>query len=168
LIYYGYIGCAPMFSTTAISLCTLTAYRQSHCTCPCFGIQAQCKTLASLHDIPYQPYLATQFSVTYDIYLEIIHRVQQHLQASLGHDTPNWHLLNASPACFYKLCNEPKLEFDWLISIDGNNSLKRWDSTIYGNTPCVNSHTAHSNYWVEPKAVDQFQNEVRAHNISKI
>ncbi|KAG1728427.1 hypothetical protein EDB19DRAFT_1897395 [Suillus lakei] len=154
-----------MYPTVVISLRTLAAYRQSHHTCPCFGIQAQCKTLAFLHDIPYHPYLNMQFSVAYDIYLEILHCVQQHLQAPLGHDTPNWHLLNSCPACFYKLRDEPKLEFDWLISIDGNNSLKRWDSTIYGNTPHVDSRWARSDYWVEPKAVDWFQNAVRAHDV---
>ncbi|KAG0702917.1 hypothetical protein DFH29DRAFT_982187 [Suillus ampliporus] len=166
LIYYGYIGCAPMYPTVAISLRTLASYRQSHRTCPRFGIQAQCKTLAFLHNIPYCLYLNTQFSVAYDIYLEILHCVQQRLQAPLGRDTPNWRLLNSCPACFYKLRDEPKLEFDWLISIDGNNSLKRWDSTIYGNTPCVDSRWARSDYWVEPKAVDRFQNEVRAHDIA--
>jgi hypothetical protein len=53
--------------------------------------------------IPYWPYLTTQFSVAYDIYLEIIHCMQQCLQASLGWDAPNWRLLNACPVCFYKL-----------------------------------------------------------------
>jgi hypothetical protein len=115
-----------------------------------------------------QPYLTTQFSVAYDIYLEIIHHVQQHLQASLGQDMPDWRLLNACPACFYKLWDEPTLEFDWLISIDGNNSLKWWDSSIYGNTPHVDSRTACLDYCVEPKAVDHFQNEVRAHDVSEL
>ncbi|KAG1720869.1 hypothetical protein EDB19DRAFT_1646821 [Suillus lakei] len=160
LIYYGYIGCMPMYPAIAISLRTLAAYHQSHRTCPRFGIQAQCKTLAFLHNIPCRPYLNTQFSVAYNIYLEILHRVQQRLQAPLGRDTPNWRLLNSCPACFYKLRDKPKLEFDWLISIDGNNSLKRWDSTIYGNTPRGDSRRARSDYWVEPKAVDQFQNEI--------
>ncbi|KAG2364353.1 hypothetical protein BDR07DRAFT_1279903, partial [Suillus spraguei] len=77
-------------------------------------------------------YLNTQFSVAYDIYLEILHCVEQHLQASLRRDTSNWHLLNSCPACFYKLHDEPKLEFDWLVSIDGNNSLKWWDSAYMG------------------------------------
>ncbi|KAG2140551.1 hypothetical protein DEU56DRAFT_870908 [Suillus clintonianus] len=152
-----------MYPTVAISLRTLAAYHQSHRTCPRFGIQAQCKTLAFLHDIPYRLYLNMQFSVAYDIYLEIRHCVQQRLQAPLGRDTPNWCLLNSCPACFYKLRDEPKLEFDWLISIDGNNSLKRWDSTIYGNTPRVDSRWARSDYWVEPKAVDRFQNEIASH-----
>ncbi|KAG1720449.1 hypothetical protein EDB19DRAFT_1647083 [Suillus lakei] len=34
LIHYGYIGCAPMYPSVAISLCTLAAYCQSHRMCP--------------------------------------------------------------------------------------------------------------------------------------
>lgn len=51
LIYHGYIGCAPMYPTVAISLRTLAAYRQIHRTCPRFSIQAQCKALCFLHDV---------------------------------------------------------------------------------------------------------------------
>ncbi|KAG2127534.1 uncharacterized protein EDB93DRAFT_1243692 [Suillus bovinus] len=70
------------------------------------------------------------YSVTaYDIYLEIVHCVNK--------------------SCFYKLQDEPALHFDWLVSIDGNNSLKHWDSTIY-------------DYWIEPATVDQFKGEVKA------
>ncbi|KIK38831.1 hypothetical protein CY34DRAFT_25499 [Suillus luteus UH-Slu-Lm8-n1] len=127
LIYYGYIGCSPMYPAVAISLQTLAAYRQSHRTCPCFSIQVQCKTLCFLHDIPYRPYLKTQFTAAYDIYLEILHCVNTRLRWVLSQDTPNWCLLNSCPACFYKLEDEPALDFEWLVSIDGNNSLKRWD-----------------------------------------
>ncbi|KAG2357316.1 hypothetical protein BDR07DRAFT_1298047, partial [Suillus spraguei] len=115
--------CAPMYPTIAILLCTLAAFRQFHQACPRFSIQAQCRTLCYVHD----------FLAAYDIYLEIIHHVNQHLQAVLKQDTPNWCLLNSCPACFYKLQDEPPLDFDWLICIDGNNSLKKWDSSIYGN-----------------------------------
>ncbi|KAG2364998.1 hypothetical protein BDR07DRAFT_1354187 [Suillus spraguei] len=42
LIFYGYLGCSPLYPTVTISLCTLAAYHQSHWTCPQFSIQAQC------------------------------------------------------------------------------------------------------------------------------
>ena len=70
-------------------------------------------------------------------------------------------MLNSCPACFYKLENEPSLEFDWLVSIDGNNSLKRWDSTIYGATRCTDSRKARSDYWINAHDVDRFKDEVR-------
>ncbi|KAG1782891.1 hypothetical protein EV702DRAFT_1176201 [Suillus placidus] len=121
-----------------------------------------CKALCFLHGIPYQPYLCSQFSAAYNIYLEIFHSVDKHLRAALNHDTPNWCLLNSCPACFYKLQDEPALQFDWLVSIDGNNSLKHWDSTIYGTTARIDSRKAHSDYWIGPTAVDQFKGEVKA------
>ncbi|KAJ8584680.1 hypothetical protein M405DRAFT_746585 [Rhizopogon salebrosus TDB-379] len=166
LIYHGYIGCAPLYPTVAISLRTLAAYRQTHRVCPTFSVQAQCRTLCSLHDIPYRPYLTAQLSAAYDVYLEILHRVDQRLHAALKQDTLYWRLLNSCPACFYKLEDEPKLEFDWLVSIDGNNSLKRWDSTIYGTSARPDSRKARSDFWIDPEAVDKFNGEVKARAVS--
>ncbi|KAG2121960.1 hypothetical protein DEU56DRAFT_873688 [Suillus clintonianus] len=127
LVYHSYIGCAPVYPTVAISLCTLAAYRQMRCVCPLFGFQAQCRAFCFLHDIPYRPYLMTQLSSAFNVYLKILQCVDQHLCIALKCDTPNWRLLNSRPTCFYKLDDEPKLEFKWLVSVDGNNSLKRWD-----------------------------------------
>ncbi|KAG1896067.1 uncharacterized protein F5891DRAFT_1130419 [Suillus fuscotomentosus] len=166
LIYYGYIGCAPMYPSVAISLRTLAAYRQSHRTCPQFSIKSQCKTLCYLHDIPYRPYLKMQFSAAYDIFLEILHRINQHLRQALKRDTVNWRMLNTCPACFYKLDDEPALDFEWLVSIDGNNSLKRWDSSIYGTTARSDSRTARSDYWIHADAVDKFENEVKSRQVN--
>ena len=86
--------------------------------------------------------------------------MSQRLRAALKHDTPDWRMLNSCPACFYKLENGPALEFDWLVSIDGNNSLKRWDSSIYGSTRCVDSRKARSDYWIDVNNVDKFKSEV--------
>ncbi|KAG2369623.1 hypothetical protein BDR07DRAFT_1266912 [Suillus spraguei] len=161
LIYHGYIGCAPLYPTAAISLRTLAAYRQIHRSCPRFSIQAQVKSLCFLHDTPYRPYLNAQFSAAYDVYLEILHRVKQRHRAALDQDTLNWRMLNSCPACFYKLEDEPALEFDWLVSIDGNNSLKRWNSTIYGSKPRIDSRKARSDYWIDTCDVDRFKDEVK-------
>jgi ferredoxin-like protein FixX len=51
--------------------------------------------------------------------------VEQKVNAVLARNTPDWRMQNACPACFYKLKDEPPLEFSYLASIDGNNSLKR-------------------------------------------
>ncbi|KAG1774225.1 hypothetical protein EV702DRAFT_1180815 [Suillus placidus] len=141
----------------AASLCS--AYHQTHRVCPTFSFQAQCKTLCFLHDIPYRPYLTTQLSAAFDVYVEILHRVEQRLCAALKRNTPHWRLLNSCPACFHVLEDEPKLEFNWLVSIDGNNSLKRWDSTIYGTSARLDSRKARSDFWIEPGTVDKFNGE---------
>ncbi|KAG1739229.1 hypothetical protein EDD22DRAFT_982290 [Suillus occidentalis] len=154
-----------MYPTIAISLRTLAAFQQSHRACPRFGIQAQCRTLCFVHDMPYRPYLNTQFSAAYDIYLEIIYRVDQRLQVELKCDTPDWRLLNSCPACFYKLQDEPTLDFDWLVCVDGNNSLKRWDSSIYGNTARLDSRQARSDYWINSETVNKYNYEVKSRNI---
>ncbi|KAG1804582.1 hypothetical protein EV424DRAFT_1330514 [Suillus variegatus] len=152
LIYYGYLGCSPLYPTIAISIHTLVNYCQCHRTCPRFSIEAQCKALCHLHNMPYQPYLNSQFSDMYNIYLEILHHIDHHLNEALHRNTPNWHLLNACPCCTYKLKDEPPLALEWLVSIDGNNSLKRWVSSTYG---------PRSDYWVDCTSVDIFKDEVQ-------
>lgn len=88
------------------------------------------------------------------------------LRATLKHDSPNWRLLNSCPACTYKLQDEPPLEFDWFAAIDGNNSLKRWASWIYGSLPQEDMRQARSDYWVTSEAVDKFQDEVKTRMVS--
>ncbi|KAG1854936.1 hypothetical protein DFJ58DRAFT_716274 [Suillus subalutaceus] len=157
LIYHGYLGCSPLHPTVAISLRTLAVYQQTHRTCLRYSIQAQCKSLCHLHDIPYRPYFNTQFSDAYDVYLEILHRVDSLIKAALKHNTPNWRLLNSCPCCFYKLEGEHPLAFEWLATIDGNNSLKRWLSSIYGTSPHNDSRTYRSDYWLSRAQADEFQ-----------
>ncbi|KAI5987211.1 hypothetical protein EDD15DRAFT_2136971, partial [Pisolithus albus] len=165
LISHGYLGCSPVFPSIAFSLRTLSAFRQAHRTCPRFTIQAQCKTLCHLHSIPYRPYLCTQFSLAFNVYLEVIHRVDNCIRDVLGRNSQDWRLLNECPACFYRLEDEPSLKFDWLVSIDGNNSLKRWDTTVYGKTPREDSRTARSTYWLSNAEVDRFKYEVKAKQV---
>lgn len=107
-----------------------------------------------------------QFSAAYDIFLEILHHVNQHLCQALKRDTVNWRMLNSCPACFHKLEDEPALDFEWLVSIDGNNSLKRWDSSIYGTTTQSDSRTARSDYWIHADVVDKFKDEVKSQRVS--
>ncbi|KAG9309559.1 hypothetical protein JVU11DRAFT_10538 [Chiua virens] len=83
LILSGYLGCVPLFPTIAISLRTLAAFHQLHCSCPRFSIQAAAKTLCFLHHIPYRPYLTVQLSNTSDVYLEILHRMDCQLKREL-------------------------------------------------------------------------------------
>ncbi|KAI5997581.1 hypothetical protein EDD15DRAFT_2162612 [Pisolithus albus] len=149
LIYHGYIGCSPVLPTVSVSLRTLASYHQIHRICPRFGIQAQCKLLCHLHDTPYCPYLNVQLTIAYDVYLDILGRVNCQIKKALGCDTDNWQMLNSCPACFYRLEDEPALDFDWLVSIDGNNSLKRWDTSIYGVSPRVDTRHARSDYWLD-------------------
>ena len=60
-----------------------------------------------------------------DIYLDIRCRVDLLVQAELSHDSPDWRLRHACPACTYKLKDEKPLIFSLLFTMDGNDSLKR-------------------------------------------
>ncbi|KAG1833659.1 hypothetical protein DFJ58DRAFT_719412 [Suillus subalutaceus] len=163
LVYHGYLGCSPLYPLVAISIRTLATYRQYHRTCPRFSIQAQCKALCHLHNMPCRPYLNSQFSDAYDVYLEILHRVDCRLNEVLKRNTPNWQILNACPCCSYKLDEEAPQVMDRLFSINGNNSLKRWASLTYGLTPRVDPRQARSDYWFKDtvrRSEDDWEDQV--------
>ncbi|EGN91566.1 hypothetical protein SERLA73DRAFT_157513 [Serpula lacrymans var. lacrymans S7.3] len=144
-------GCSPLYPNVAISICTLAAYRQTHRACPRFTIQAQCKAMCHLHN----------FSATFDVYLEILHRVDKLLEVALKCDTPNWCMLHSCPACFYKLWDEPALNFEWLANMNGNSSLKQFKSTVYGKTDYTDTRKPSTDYWIDKSSVNLFQNEVK-------
>ncbi|KAI9449024.1 hypothetical protein HD554DRAFT_2044479 [Boletus coccyginus] len=151
LVYHGYIGCSPIRPSLAISLRTLAAFRQAHRTCPRFSIQALFLTARIfVHNLPMPTTLTSIFSTV-----------------SLGRESQDWRLRNECPACFYRLADEPSLTFDWLVSIDGNNSLKRWDTATYGMTPREDSRQPRLTYWLTNEEVDRFKYEVPARKTSE-
>ena len=87
---------------------------------------------------------------------------------ALNHNTQEWRLQNECLVCFYCLEDEPKLSFDWLVSIDGNNSLKQWDTTLYGAVPQIDHHTPRSMYWLSNEEVNKFKYEVTAQQVCVI
>ncbi|EGO04498.1 hypothetical protein SERLA73DRAFT_148981 [Serpula lacrymans var. lacrymans S7.3] len=143
--------CSPLYPNVAISICTLAAYQQTHRACPRFTIQAQCKAMCHLHN----------FFAAFDVYLEILHHVDKLLQVAFKHDTPNWRMLHSCPACFYKLWDEPALNFEWLATMDGNSSLKRFKSTVYGKADYTDTRKPPTDYWIDESSVNLFQNEVK-------
>ncbi|KAG1893995.1 uncharacterized protein F5891DRAFT_1131069 [Suillus fuscotomentosus] len=78
---------------------------------------------------------------------------------SLNCDSLNWRLLNSCPCCFYKLEDEENMSLEWLVTMDSNNSLKRWMSSTARNDSC----TFRSDYWLDRLRVDKFKDEVRGH-----
>ncbi|KAJ7435593.1 hypothetical protein B0H11DRAFT_1755896 [Mycena galericulata] len=125
LVRQGLMPCSPFTPTVAITLRCLELFRVTHLRTPTVTIQAWVKTLVDLHGTPYKPYLAQQFSVCFDLYLDILDRVDRRVKKVLGRDAPDWQLKNACPACTYKLEGEQELVFSMMIPMDGGNSLKR-------------------------------------------
>ena len=125
LVRQGLIPCAPFSPTLTITARLLELYRNSHLRCPHLSIQPFVKSICDLHGIPFQPYLSRQFSIANDLYLSIHEGVQERVNIVLQRNSTNWHLQNTCPACSYKLKGEDELIFKMLITMDGNNSLKR-------------------------------------------
>ena len=121
----GLVPCAPHLPTVAITIRVLELYRNSSLHCPHLSINSFVKSLCDLHGILFHPYLRKQFSICFDVYLSIHNRVDQRIQIALKRNNPGWRLRHACPACTHKLTGEAELLFSILVTMDGNDSLKR-------------------------------------------
>ncbi|KAJ7243703.1 hypothetical protein C8J57DRAFT_1438524 [Mycena rebaudengoi] len=118
--------CSPYFPTVVITTRVLEVFRVAHLRCPRFSIQPFVRALCDLHGVPHRPYLSTQFSTAFDIYLSLRAIIDKWVLVALGRDLPNWRVKNACPCCMYKVEDEPPLSIGVLACIDGNNSLSRF------------------------------------------
>jgi hypothetical protein len=117
-------------------------------------------TISGTHQVPHSPYLADQLSDTYDCYLAIIRESDRRISIELGREDRKWAMKNVCAPCLYKTENEPKLKFEFLGSMDGNNSLKLVDSTYRAGSVRTDSRKLESPRWINPEDVDLFKDEV--------
>ncbi|KAJ6493118.1 hypothetical protein C8R45DRAFT_1062043 [Mycena sanguinolenta] len=113
-----YVPCSPWNPSVAIATRVLELYRTTHVQCPQLAIQPFVKSLCDLHGV-------RQFSIAYDVYLELRRETDKLVASALGRDAPKWRLKHACPACTYKLEGEEELIFSILTAMGGNDSLKR-------------------------------------------
>ncbi|EIW75170.1 hypothetical protein CONPUDRAFT_66193, partial [Coniophora puteana RWD-64-598 SS2] len=125
IVRQGFIPSAPVDPDVAFSIDTLELYRVIKGRNPRESTQAYVRSLCDLHEVPFEIHLTRQFSIAFDIYLQIRAKVDQLVHVALRRDSPNWRLKHVCPACMYKLKDEPSLKFALLYTIDGNDSLKR-------------------------------------------
>ncbi|KAJ6521652.1 hypothetical protein DFH09DRAFT_1251094 [Mycena vulgaris] len=118
---------AAYFPTVVISLRALEIYRVMNLRCPRLGIQPFVRALCDIHGVAPRPWLASQFSVAFDVYLAIRAVVDGRVKVALGRNTPDWRLKNTCLSCLYKLEGEPSLPLPLLGTYDGNNSLSRFE-----------------------------------------
>ncbi|THG94779.1 hypothetical protein EW026_g6755 [Hermanssonia centrifuga] len=156
----GYLGTAPRNPSIAIGFQVLEAYRQLHRVCPKLSIYGQVKALCHLHKQPFRRTLVEEFSMTFDVYLEILHHIDQRVNRTLRRDAPDWRVRNICPPCMYTLTGEPELPLSLLCEMDGNSSLKLVDSAIRAGAPCTDERTFRSDIWITPEEVDRFKDEV--------
>ncbi|KAJ7650541.1 hypothetical protein FB45DRAFT_1050479 [Roridomyces roridus] len=124
LIMAGLMPSAPLQPTVAVTVRVLEAYRIMHCRCPQLAILSFVKSFCDIHQVEFQSYLTQQFSIAYDLYLDILRRCDRRGLDVLGRDSPSWCMKNACPACMYELEGEDDLIFRILTAMDGNDSLK--------------------------------------------
>ena len=67
---------------------------------------------------------------------------------------------NICAPCLYKTEDEPKLKFEFLSAMDGNNSLKLVNSTYHAGTVRTDSRMTELPCWIKPEDVDLFKDEV--------
>ena len=91
--------------------------------------------------VPHAPYLADQLSNAYDCYLAILCEVDHRIAIELGREDPKLAQWNVCVPCLYKTEDEPKLKFEFLSAMDGNNSLKLVDSTYRVGTVRTDTRT---------------------------
>ncbi|KAJ3553548.1 hypothetical protein NP233_g12617 [Leucocoprinus birnbaumii] len=120
----GLIPCAPLRPSLAVTMRLLEFYRNVHLRSPHLSIHAFIQSLCDLHGVPFRPYLSTQFSICYDLYIDIRAELQSKVNQALGRGAVDWRLRNACPACTYKLEGEVPLTYELLFTMDGNDSLK--------------------------------------------
>ena len=120
LIRHGLVPCAPFSPTAAFTIQVLEFFRVSHNRSPSLSIHMFIKTLCDLHSAPFKPYISRQFSICYDLYLEMRSVADERVQVTLDRNSKDYRLRNNCPACTYKLTNEPKLEFSMLYTVDGH------------------------------------------------
>ncbi|KAF8133486.1 hypothetical protein K438DRAFT_1507353, partial [Mycena galopus ATCC 62051] len=168
----GLFPCAPFAPKVAIATRVLEMFRVNRLRCPTLSIQSWVRSLCDLHGRAYQPYLAKQFSISFDLYLETLSNVDKKVAKELGRDGPDWRLKNCCPACTYKLEGEQKLIFSMLTTMDGNDSLKRVlrkDRTFdeEGNASRGKSQredpreeNAGGTYWLKRDKVDAWSKEL--------
>ncbi|KAJ7060521.1 hypothetical protein C8F01DRAFT_1210476 [Mycena amicta] len=142
-----------MSPSVVISVEALEHYRVAHARCPRFVIQAFVKTLCDIHKVPYRQYLRAQFSIAYDLYLDLRRQAEKRVLGLLGRDGLSWRIKNDCPACGYKLEGEEKLLYDHLVTIDGNNSLKRVNGNLLGSQ-LVDNRDGGETYFLSREKVD--------------
>ncbi|KAI6118305.1 hypothetical protein F5141DRAFT_1212200 [Pisolithus sp. B1] len=124
LMHQGVVLCSPIHPMAAVTIGVLELFHITQLHSPHFSIQAFVKTLCDLQGVIFQCYLSHQFSIMFNLYLQIHGHMDSIVSEVLQWDSEDWHLKHACAACTYKLTDEPKLKFKLLYAMDGNDSLK--------------------------------------------
>ncbi|KAG1889612.1 uncharacterized protein F5891DRAFT_1131821 [Suillus fuscotomentosus] len=118
MVHQGVMPCLPISPTVGITTEALDLYRVAHLRSPHLSIQAFVKTVCDLHGVEFHRHLSRQFSIAFDLYLQIRRSVAALVAESLQRNSPDWRLKHACPTCTYELTDEEALTFRLLYSMD--------------------------------------------------
>ncbi|KAE9391994.1 hypothetical protein BT96DRAFT_831189, partial [Gymnopus androsaceus JB14] len=121
----GILPTAPLRHSYGITIRTISLYHRLFVRCPRLGVQPFAKALCDLEGVAFRPYLSSQIYAAFDIYVSLLNGVRRRVRATLGQEGRSWRMLNACPACQYRLKEDDDLDVRMIATMDGNNSLKR-------------------------------------------
>ncbi|KAG2137761.1 hypothetical protein BD769DRAFT_1626713 [Suillus cothurnatus] len=169
LVHQGIMLCSPISPTVGITTEALELYRVVHLRSPQLSIQAFVKTMCDLHGVGFHRHLSRQFSIGFDLYLQIRRCVAAMVAELLRRDSPDFCLKHACPTCTYTLTDEPKLTFSLLNAMDGNDSLKRvlrrsldTDDCLGTSSELPTGQQLESDHYLSRTFVDQFTRDSTA------
>ncbi|KAJ3765228.1 hypothetical protein FB446DRAFT_795258 [Lentinula raphanica] len=125
LVRSGVIPTSPLVHTLGFTIRTIDLYHKLFVRCPRLGMQSFSKSICDIHRIPFKPHLSSQLSVAFDIYVAILNAVRERIRGQLGRQGRNWRMLNACPPCQYRLREDEDLDVRMIVTMDGNDSLRR-------------------------------------------
>lgn len=99
--------------------------------------------------------------MAFDVYLEILHRVDILVNEALGHQGPNWRMLNVCPPCTYELESEEPLKYKLQATMDGNSSLKLVAAKYRSGKIRQDERHSRKDMWITPAEVDVYKDEVK-------
>jgi hypothetical protein len=145
-------------------------YRAVKMRSPRLGVQAFVKSMCDIQRISIRPYVFQQFSIAYDVYIDILSGVSHQVSTELGRAEGGWRVRNCCPACNNRLEGEPKLLFSQLGCYDGNNSAKRIprrtresgeSDDVWTSSERFDLRDGTAGYFLPRERVDRWENEAK-------
>ncbi|KZV83334.1 hypothetical protein EXIGLDRAFT_843038 [Exidia glandulosa HHB12029] len=154
LLGLGYLGSSPTRPTIAFSVRTLLLFERLRARART-GKMNFVRAFCDILNIPYITSVRNRFADAVDALGRILRGVEERVRIQLHRDKV-WRVKNGCPACSYKCDGEGALVFARQLTMDGNNSLKR-----FLGPGSVFEVPFESEYLLGRDYTDQFKDEVQ-------
>ncbi|KDQ10625.1 hypothetical protein BOTBODRAFT_91928, partial [Botryobasidium botryosum FD-172 SS1] len=147
----GFLGTSPVNPQCAAFVRSLDDIHGVHPFCTRIYRRFLTSPLCVYFKYPSDPYLIAQFSRAFDVYVLILREVDRRIAKSMDRLKGEWRMKNSCPCCGYECEDEPGLMFRRLLTMDGNNSAKR-----FANAGVSDQRQFESDYFLSDEVVDSF------------